>query len=74
MNRTQLAHGQINGRDDLTIVLDEPGDMPASITINWPMDVSVTEPGHFPAVASTVARIFATAATRLAAIKPERRL
>jgi hypothetical protein len=42
--------------------------------INWPMDMSVTDPNRFPDMANTVARIFATAATRLASIRMERKL
>jgi hypothetical protein len=74
MNRTQLAAGQINGGDPITVILQEPSEQPATIAIDWPMDVSVTSPDQFPAIASTVARIFATAATRLSQIRAERKI
>jgi hypothetical protein len=74
MERTQLARGQITVTDQLLVELIRPRDTPALIRIRWPVQPTVTNPGQFPDTAAMVARLFASAATELAAIKRERRL
>jgi hypothetical protein len=42
------------------------------VIIRWPAKPSVIHPHRFPEVAAMVARLFATAAAQLAAIKRDR--
>ena len=71
---TNLAHGRINGADELTVQLISPDGMPAVVRITWPPQPSVVQPARFPEVAATLTRLFAEAATTLARIKASRRL
>jgi hypothetical protein len=74
---TVLANSQINGADELTVLLIRPTDMPAAdrtvhpavIRIVWPPLATVVTPQRFPEVAAVIARLFAKASTELAAIK-----
>ena len=70
---TELAHGQINGHDSITVQLIRPADMPAAVRIMWPLQATVVSPRQFPEVAATIARLFAEAATRLSQIKATRK-
>jgi hypothetical protein len=71
---TELASGQINGRDQITIELTETADTPAVVIVTWPAKPTVLHPHRFPTDADVCARTFAAAAVRLTAIKRERRL
>jgi hypothetical protein len=44
------------------------------VLINWPSKATVLHPRRFPDAGATAARLFAAAATTLAAIKRERGL
>jgi hypothetical protein len=69
LERIRLAHGQITVTDQLLVELIRPTDTPALIRILWPVQPTVTNPAQFPDTAAMVARLFASAATRVAAIK-----
>ena len=71
---TELASGQLNGHDGITVELVEAGTHPAVIVITWPDKPSVLHPQRFPDTAATLGRLFATAATELAGIKARRPL
>ena len=66
---TILASGQITPADSLRVALQEPADFPPSIMITWPQAPSVIDPRRFSATANAVARLMATAITRLAEIR-----
>jgi hypothetical protein len=66
---TILASGQITPTDPLRVELREPEDLPASILIIWPPAPSVVDPRRFGATANAVARLMATAITKLAEIR-----
>ena len=66
---TILASGQITPNDALVVELREPEEFPASILIIWPQAPSVVDPRRFGATANAVARIMATAITKLAQIR-----
>jgi hypothetical protein len=71
---TELASGQISSTETIIVELIEANETPAVVIVRWPSKPSVFHPRRFPDVAAMVARLFAEAATRLAAIKRERRL
>jgi hypothetical protein len=71
---TELATGQINGRDKITVELIEADETPAVVIVRWPSKPTVLHPQRIPTAADVSARTFAAAAVRLAAIKRERRL
>jgi hypothetical protein len=66
---TTLASGQITTTDILRVELREPDEFPAVILIIWPQAPSVIDPRRFAATANAVARIMATAITKLAQIR-----
>jgi hypothetical protein len=66
---TTLASGQITPTDTLLVELHEPDEFPASILITWPQAPSVVDPQRFGATANAVARLMATAITKLAQIR-----
>jgi hypothetical protein len=66
---TTLASGQITPADALRVELREPDEFPATILIIWPQAQSVVDPRRFGATANAVARLMATAITRLAEIR-----
>jgi hypothetical protein len=66
---TILASGKISPTDALLVELREPDDFPASILITWPPAPSVADPRRFGATANAVARLMATAITKLAEIR-----
>jgi hypothetical protein len=66
---TILASDQITGTDAVRVELREPVEFPASILIIWPQAPSVIDPRRFGATANTVARLMATAITKLAEIR-----
>ena len=71
---TDLAHGTINGADQLSVQLIRPTDMPAVVRIVWPLQSTMVNPKYFPEIAAMLTRLFAQAATTLAQIKARRRL
>ena len=66
---TILASGQITPTDTLLVELREPDAFPATILIIWPAAPSVFDPRRFGATANAVARLMATAITKLAEIR-----
>jgi hypothetical protein len=66
---TILASGQITSTDALLVELREPDEFPASIFIIWPQAPSVVDPRRFGATANAVARLMASAITKLAQIR-----
>jgi hypothetical protein len=80
---TDLARGQINGYDTVSVELVRPADIPAAertltqnravVVIAWPMAATVVSPARFPEVAAMLTRLFAEAATTLAAMKASRK-
>jgi hypothetical protein len=71
---TPLASSEINASDRLTVELVEAEETPAVVMVRWPAKPSVTHPRRFPDTAAAIARLFAEAATALAAIKANRPL
>jgi hypothetical protein len=71
---TELASGQINAADVLTIELIEADETPAVIIVRWPAKPAVLHPRLFPAAADTAARTFAAAVVRLAQLKRDQKL
>jgi hypothetical protein len=69
---TTLAECTVSAFAIIRIELVEANETPGAVIIRWPVKPTVLHPRRFPAAA--VARTFATAAVRLAAIKRERRL
>jgi hypothetical protein len=70
-NTTTLAESQItqSPHDVVTAELIKRDGMPPIVRIGWPLQPTVCEPAQFPSVAAMVARLFATASTKLAHIK-----
>ncbi len=66
---TTLASGQITPADALLVELRESDDFPTTIMITWPQAPSVIDPRRFSATANAVARLMATAITKLAQIR-----
>jgi hypothetical protein len=66
---TILASGQITPTDALLVQLQEPDEFPASVQIIWPQAPSVVDPRTFGVAANAVARLMATAITKLAEIR-----
>ena len=71
---TELASMQLNGHDTVTVELIEADETPAVVIIRWPNKPTVLHPQRFPDTAAVVTRLFAEAATCLAAIKQDRKL
>ena len=72
MPKLILARGDISPTDELVIVLSEPDTEPAAVLIHWPAAPSVALPAAFPATASKITTIVASAAVRLAQHKAKR--
>jgi hypothetical protein len=72
MPKLVLARGAITNTDELIIVLSEPDNEPAAVLIHWPKAPSVASPTAFPATASKITAIVASAAVRLAQHKARR--
>jgi hypothetical protein len=66
---TILANGRITPTDALRVELQEPDEFRATILIVWPQAPSVLDPRRFSATANAVARLVATAITKLAEIR-----
>jgi hypothetical protein len=73
-NITELAAGQITSVATISIELVEADETPAVVIVRWPAKPSVLHPHRFPSAAEAAARIFASAAVRLAQIRRDRRL
>jgi hypothetical protein len=71
---TNLAEGQLTAVGTITIELVEADETPAVVIVQWPPQTTVLYPRRFPDTAAMVARLFAEAATKLAAIKASWRL
>jgi hypothetical protein len=71
---TDLAHGTINGADELSVQLIQPADMPAVVRIVWPTSPPVTAPARYLEIASTAMRLLAEASTTLTRIKASKPL
>jgi hypothetical protein len=66
---TILASGKVTPTDTLLVELREPDEVPATVLITWPQGPSVVDPRRFSATANAVARLMATAITKLAEIR-----
>jgi hypothetical protein len=64
-----LASGKVTPTDTLLVELREPDEVPATVLITWPQEPSVVDPRRFSATANAVARLMATAITKLAEIR-----
>jgi hypothetical protein len=51
------------------VELIEANETPAVVIVKWPSKATVVHPHRFPDLAAMIVRLFAEAATRLAAIK-----
>ncbi|HEY9469566.1 MAG TPA: hypothetical protein VIQ76_08115 [Propionibacteriaceae bacterium] len=71
---TELANGAITATDSIIIELIETDETPAVVIVRWPVKASILHPLRFPSAAEAAARIFASAAVRLAQIRRDRRL
>jgi hypothetical protein len=71
---TELASGQITPSESITIELVEADETPAVVIVRWPVKTTILHPRRFPDTAAVIARLFAEAATALAAIKANRHL
>ena len=71
---TELATGQLNGHDTITVELVVADETPAVVIIRWPSKPTVIHPHRFPSAADNAARTFATAVVKLAQIKRDRKL
>jgi len=47
---TDLAHGAVNGADELSVQLIQPDGLPAVVRINWPRRPTTAAAAHYPAV------------------------
>jgi hypothetical protein len=73
-NVSILAAGQITTSDELRVELLESLEQPASIVFHWPARSTVTDLTQFNTTANAVARLMATAVTRLAELRRGRKL
>jgi hypothetical protein len=63
---TDLAHGAVNGADELLVQLIRPDGLPAVVRINWPRPPTTAAAAHYPAVAAAMVKIIADSAMALA--------
>jgi hypothetical protein len=71
---TELDSGQVTSTETIIVELIEADETPAVVIVRWPNKATVIHPHSFPNTAAVVARLFAEAATRLAAVKWDRKL
>jgi hypothetical protein len=71
---TQLAHGPVDGADELSIELIEPPDLPPAIRLRWPEKPTVCAPAQLDAVVAAAMRILANSVVELAALRALKRL
>jgi hypothetical protein len=69
---TMLATTKVTTSDRISVELHESAELPDSVLVKWPLAPSVSSPASFPAMAATVARLMATASTKLAQIRSRR--
>jgi hypothetical protein len=70
---TPLASGQLTPSESITVELVEADETPAVVIVRWPAKPTILHPRRFPDTAAVTARLFAEAATTLAAIRADRR-
>ena len=51
---TELASGQINDTEAITIILSEPDEMPSSVMVHWPSQSTVINRRRFRDTAAAV--------------------
>jgi hypothetical protein len=73
-NVTTLASSRINASEAIVVELVEADETPAVVIVRWPAKPTILHPRRFPDTAAAMAKLFAEAATTLAAIKAGRRL
>jgi hypothetical protein len=66
---TELASGQLNTTEAITIILAEPDDIPASVVIHWPVKPTVVDPRAYSAAADVAVKTLAAAVVKLAQIR-----
>ena len=71
---TLLGRAQINTSDEIVIEVVAPDDMPAAVRIHWPLAPTVTGARDFPDTAAAIVKLFADAATTLAALRVWKKL
>ena len=71
---TELASSQINAGASIVVELVEADETPAVVIVRWPNKATIIHPKRFPDAAAAIAKLFAEAHTKLAAIKAGRRL
>jgi hypothetical protein len=64
---TQLAGGQIDGRDQLQVILVTPTDgTPALVRVHWPQRPTTVTAAQYANVAAVITRLIAESAIALA--------
>jgi hypothetical protein len=71
---TTLASASITPSDAIVVELVEADETPAVVIVKWPAKPTVIHPRRFPDTAALIAKLFAEAHTKLAAIKAGRKL
>jgi hypothetical protein len=71
---TQLAHGPLNGADELLIELVEPTDLPPIIRIRWPEKPTLCPPAQLNATVAAAMRILSNSVVELAALRVRKKL
>jgi hypothetical protein len=71
---TQLAHGPLNGADELLIELVEPTDLPPIIRIRWPDKPTLCPPAQLNATVAAAMRILSNSVVELAALRVRKKL
>jgi hypothetical protein len=72
--RTDLAAGNLNGSDRLTVELIERTDTPPVVVVNWPGQPTVCTPATYDQVSAAAMRLLAAASTAVAGLKARRLL
>jgi hypothetical protein len=70
---TTLASASINASAEIVVELVEADETPAVVIVRWPAKPTVIHPRRFPDTAAAIAKLFAEAHTKLAALKARRR-
>jgi hypothetical protein len=66
---TELASGQINSTEAITVILAEPDDIPASVVIHWPLKPTLVDPRAFSVAADVAVKTLAAAVVRPAQLR-----
>jgi hypothetical protein len=72
--RIDLAAGDLNGSDRLTVELTQPADTPPTVAIVWPQAPTMSTPANYDQIAATAMRLLAAASTAIAQLKARRQL